>query len=164
MIMTDPFEKIATSPLLSFTLNVTSGAALLLMAAWFSYNLFASRDVDLPPRLVNSVTIEPSIVLAGKPFKTSVNVTLNKLCPYEVHWSLTKQTAGADGGLEVVKVIEPVKQPPPTLGTQDLPPTIRYVPNSVEPGEYKFISEVYDQCPDGHTYTSVRHNVSLTVR
>jgi hypothetical protein len=158
--MTDPFERIANSPLASFVLNVASGGALLVMAAWFSYIMFSSREIDMPPRIVNTIAVEPTILLAGKPFKTTVNVTLNKLCPYEVHWSLVR----TDNNLEVVKLVEPVKQPPPVIGTQDLPPIIRYIPNSVEPGEYKFISEVYDQCPDGHTYTSVRHNVSLTVR
>lgn len=159
-MMNDPFERIANSPLASFTLNITSGAALLAMAAWFTYNVFSSREIDTPPRIVNSITVEPTILLAGKPFKTTVNVTLNKLCPYEVHWSLVRE----DNNLEVVKLVEPVKQPPAQIGTQDLPPSVRYIPNSVEPGAYKFISEVYDQCPDGHTYTSVRHNVSLTVR
>lgn len=158
--MTDPFERVANSPMATFALNFASATALLVMATWFSYNLFSSREIDMPPRIVNSVTIEPSILLAGKPFQAKVNVTLNKLCPYEIHWSLIRQ----DNGLEVVKLVEPTKQPPATLGTQDLPPTTRYVPNSVEPGAYKFVSEVYDQCPDGHTYTSVRFPVALTVR
>lgn len=158
--MTDPFEKIAASPALSFTLNITSGAALLMMAAWFSYSLFSSREVDMPPRIINSISVEPSIVLAGKPFQAKANVTLNRLCPHEIHWSLVRKT----DGVEVVKVIEPVRPPQLALGTQDLPLVTRYVPNTVAPGEYNFVSEVYDQCPDGHTYTSVRYPVPLTVR
>lgn len=154
------FDTIAKSKVGTLALNLVSGACLIAASAWFVSNLLASREAELPPRIVNSITVEPTILLAGKPFKTTVNVTLNKLCPYEVHWSLVRE----DNNLEVVKLVEPVKQPPAQIGTQDLPPSVRYIPNSVEPGAYKFISEVYDQCPDGHTYTSVRHNVSLTVR
>lgn len=160
--MFDPLSKIADSDsvLAVRLLNVISGAALLVAATWFSYNLFSTRDAELPPRVVNSITLEPTILLAGKPFTAHINVTLNRLCPYEVHWSLVRQT----DNLEVVKIIEPVKQPPEKTGTQELPNSIRYVPSSVAPGEYKYVSEVFDLCPDGHTYTSVRRNVDLTIR
>jgi len=144
----------------TLVLNVSSGAALLFAAAWFSYTLFSARDAELPPRVVNSITIEPSILLAGKPFNANINVTLNRLCPYEVQWSLVRQS----DGVEVVKIIEPLKPPPTQLGTQDLPPSPRYVPSSVEPGAYKYVSEVYDLCPDGKTYTSVRRNLPITIR
>jgi hypothetical protein len=141
-------------------LNAASGVALLLAATWFSYNLFSTRDAELPPRVVNSITLEPTILLAGKPFIAHVNVTLNRLCPYEVHWSLVRQI----DGVEVVKIIEPIKQPPEVLGPQDLPTSTRFIPQSVEPGEYKYVSEVYDICNDGHTYTSVRRNVVMSIR
>lgn len=141
-------------------LNITSGAALLTAATWFSYSLFSTRDAELPVRVVNSITLEPSILLAGKPFIAHINVTLNRLCPYEVHWSLVRK---ADG-LEVVKIIEPVKQPPAQLGTQELPISSRYVPASVEPGDYKYVSEVLDLCPGSRTFIAVRHNVDLSIR
>ncbi len=141
-------------------LNVLSGAALLIAAAWFSYSVFSARDADIPPRIVNSLTLEPTILLAGRPFKVHVNVTLNRLCPYEVRWSLVRLT----DNLEVVKIIEPVTQPPAQLGTQDLPASTRWVPASVEPGEYKYLSEVFDLCPGGRTYTSVRRSLNLTIR
>jgi len=143
----------------SIGLNIISACALLAASAWFVNNVLSSRDAELAPRIVNSVVLEPTIVLAGKPFKAHINVTLNKLCPYEVHWSLVRPD-----GVEVVKVIEPVKPAPAGTGTQDLPVSDRYVPNSISPGDYKYVSEVYDQCPDGHTYTSARQAVALTVR
>jgi len=31
-------------------------------------------------------------------------------------------------------------------------------------GAYKYVSEVYDLCPDGKTYTSVRRNLPITIR
>jgi hypothetical protein len=141
-------------------LNCVSGLALVVAASWFSYNMFASRDADTPPRIVNSIVLEPTILLAGKPFIAHINVTLNKLCPYEVHWSLVR----VGDGVEVVKIIEPVRQPPAVLGLQELPPAPRYVPQTVAPGQYKYVSEVFDLCPDGHTYISVRKNVELTIR
>ncbi len=141
-------------------LNVVSGACLLAAATWFSFNLFSARDAELPPRVVNSITIEPTILLAGKPFNAHINVTLNKLCPYEVHWSLVRKP----DGLEVVKIIEPVKQPPTALGPQELPAVVRYIPATVAPGEYKYVSEVLDLCADGHTYTSVRKGVDMVIR
>ncbi len=159
--MTDPFAKFYNSGSWgTLVLNVASGTALLCAAAWFSYNLFSTRDAELPPRIVNSIVLEPTILLAGKQFTARINVTLNRLCPYEVRWSLVRRT----DGVEVVKIIEPVKQPPEQIGTQDLPITTRYVPATVEPGEYKYVSEVFDICPNGHTYTSVRRDIPLTIR
>lgn len=141
-------------------LNFASGAALLCAAAWFSFNMFSARDAELPVRVVNSITLEPTILLAGKPFITRVNVTLNKLCPYEVRWSLVRQS----DGVEVVKIVEPVKEAATQLGKQDLPPFNRYVPATVRPGEYKYLAEVVDMCPDGHTITPVRSDVDITIR
>lgn len=141
-------------------LNVVSGGALVTAATWFSFALFSARDAEVPPRIVNSITLEPTILLAGKPFAAHINVTLNRLCPYEVEWSLVRQ----GDGLEVVKIIEPVKQPPEKLGTQDLPPTTRYTPSSVDPGEYKYRSVVYDICSDGKTYTSIRREIPISIR
>jgi hypothetical protein len=159
--MADPFAKFYNSGTwATLTLNVFSGAALLCAAAWFSFTLFSSRDAGLPPRVINSLVLEPTILLAGKPFTTHINVTLNRLCPYEVHWSLVRQT----DNVEVAKIIEPVQQPPAQIGTQDISPSQRWVPVSVTPGEYKYISEVYDICPGGHTYTSVRTSIPITVR
>lgn len=140
-------------------LNFGSATALLVAATWFSFNLFSTQRAELAPRIVNSITLEPTILLAGKPFVAHINVTLNRLCPYEVHWSFVR-----DDGLEVAKIVEPVKPPPAALGTQDLPPAIRYVPYEVAPGDYKYVSEVFDLCADGHTYTSVRRNVDITIR
>lgn len=144
----------------TFWLNVVSGFALLCGAAWFSYNLFSTKDADLPPRVVNSVTIEPTTLLAGGPFIVHRNVTINRPCPYEVRWSLVRK----EDGVEIIKVVEPVKQPPDQLGTQELPPVTRVVPPTVAPGEYKYVSEVFDICPDGHTYTSVRRNIEISIR
>lgn len=144
-------------------LNWVSGAALLVAVTWFSYTLFNSREVDLPPRVINSITLEPTILLAGKPFNAHVNVTLNKLCPYEVQWSLVKH-GGSNEGLEVVKIVEPVHTAGDKLGTFEQDPVSRYIPSTVEPGEYKYVSQVYDICADGHTYTSVRRNVVITIR
>lgn len=158
--MDDPFAKLYSGTVGTLALNVVSGAALLCAASWFSYNLFSTREADVPPRIVNSITIEPSILLAGKPFTARINVTLNKLCPYEVRWSLVRV---ADG-LEVVRIIEPIKQPPAETGKQDLPPVQRYVPSSVAPGEYKYVSEVADICGQGHTYISVRKNADVIIR
>jgi hypothetical protein len=137
-----------------------SGAALLIAATWFSYNLFSSRDAELPPRIINSITVEPAILLAGKPFTLHINVTLNRLCPSEVHWSLARK----GDNVEVVKIIEPIKAPPDTLGTQNLPPILRYVPSAVEPGEYRYIAEVFDQCPGNRSVTSVKRTVDISVR
>lgn len=150
----------SNSPSKTTVLNMLSGVALFGAASWFSYNLFSARDAELPPRVVNSITIEPTILLAGKSFTAHINVTLNRLCPYEVHWSLVRQT----DNVEVVKIVEPLKQPPAQIGNQDLPDVLRYIPSSVEPGEYKYVSEVFDLCADGKTYTSVRRNVNLTIR
>jgi hypothetical protein len=144
----------------SWLLNGVSVVALLAASAWFTSTILNTKEAELPPRVVNSITIEPSIVLAGKPFKAHVNVTLNRLCPYEIHWSLIRLS----DGVEVLKVIEPVRQPPAAIGTQDLPVSERYIPNTMAPGDYKYVSEVYDQCANGHTYTSIRHNVAITVR
>lgn len=144
----------------TLVLNASSGLALLCAAGWFSYNLFSTRDAELPPRVVNSITVEPSILLAGKPFTARINVTLNRLCPYEVHWSLVRKP----DGVEVVKIIEPIKQPPASLGAQDLPASLRYVPASVPPGEYKYVSEVLDICVDGHTYTTIRKGADVIIR
>ena len=141
-------------------LNVVSGAALFLAVIWFSYTLFASRDLDVPPRIVNSITLEPTILLPGQSFDAKINVTLNRLCPYEVHWSLVR----AIDNVEVVKIVEPVRVSPAQLGTQDIPSHIRIIPLSVERGRYKYVSEVFDLCPSGRTYTSVRRNVDITVR
>lgn len=143
-----------------FALNVISGVALVGASAWFVNTVMSAKDEGLSPRIVNSIVLEPTILLSGKPFTAHINVTLNRLCPYEVEWSLVRQP----GGVEVVKIVEPLKQPPEKLGTQDLPDTKRFVPSSVEPGEYKYVSVVYDLCSDGHTYTSVRRNVDLSVR
>jgi hypothetical protein len=155
------FEKFYdTGTWATFILNIVSGAALLAAASWFSYNIFSTKDAELPPRIVNSIQIEPAILLPGSKFKAHINVTLNRLCPYEVHWSLVRVT----DGVEVVKVIEPIKPAPLTLGTQDLPVSDRYIPNAIGPGEYKYVSEVYDMCPDGHTFTSIRHDVPITIR
>lgn len=146
-------------------LNWVSGAALLMAVTWFSYTIFSTKAVELPPRVVNSIKLEPTILLAGKPFTARINVTLNRICPYEVHWSLVK-TGGAEEGLEVVKIVEPILKPSAdaVIGTQDLPVSTRYVPNSVAPGTYRYVSEVYDMCADGHTYVSIRRNVDLTIR
>ena len=141
-------------------LNVVSGAALFCAAVWFSYTLFASRDLDVPPRIVNSIILEPTILLPGQSFDAKINVTLNRLCPYEVHWSLVR----AIDNVEVVKIVEPIRTPPTQLGTQEVPSHIRTIPLSVERGRYKYISEVFDLCPGGRTYTSVRRNVDITVR
>lgn len=148
------------STVATMALNVASGAALFCAAAWFSYNLFSTKDAELPPRVVNSISIEPTILLAGKPFTAHINVTLNRLCPYEVRWSLVRI---ADN-LEVVKIIEPVKQPPEKTGTMELPNVTRYIPASIAPGEYKYASEVADLCENGHTYTTIRKNVDVIVR
>lgn len=141
-------------------LNIVSGAALIAASAWFVDNMMSAKEAELAPRIVNSIVLEPTILLAGKPFAAHINVTLNRLCPYEVEWSLVRQP----GGVEAVKIHEPLRQPPEKTGTQDLPDTKRYVPSSVEPGEYKYVSVVYDICSDGHTYTSVRRNVDLSIR
>src|ERR1035437_8861359 len=145
---------------ISTLLNIVSGVALFCAASWFSYALFASRDLDLPPRLVNSITLEPTILLPGQSFDARINVTLNRLCPYEVHWSLVR----AIDNVEVVKIVEPVRSPPAQIGTQDVPSHLRTIPLSVERGRYKYVSEVFDLCPGGRTYTSVRRNVDITVR
>jgi len=158
--MYDPFEAMYKGTWGTRVLNVASGACLLAASAWFVNNLLSAREADVPPRVVNSITIEPSVLFAGKPFNAHINVTLNKLCPYEVRWSLVRI---ADG-LEVVRIIEPVKQPPAELGRQDLPTVQRYVPASVAPGAYKYVSEVADICGQGHTYLSVRKNADVIVR
>lgn len=150
----------SNNPYAKTALNITSGLALFCAAAWGSYTLFAAKDAEQPPRVVNSITLEPTVLLAGKPYVAHINVTLNRLCPYEVHWSLVRKT----DNVEVVKIVEPIKAAPAALGTQDLPDAKRYIPYSVDPGDYKYISEVFDLCPDGHTYTSVRRNVDITVR
>jgi hypothetical protein len=158
-----PFSKFYNSPsgLWTFALNFVSGGALLVAAAWFSYNQFSARsDLEAPVRTINSVAIDPTIMLAGKTFTVRVNVTLNKLCPYEVHWSLARKT----DGVEVVKIIEPVRQPPDKLGQQDLPPFTRYIPQTVEPGEYRYIAEVIDRCPGSQAVTASRHDQVITVR
>jgi len=158
-----PFSKFYHSPggPWAFALNFVSGAALLCAAAWFSYNMFSSRDTDIPARVVNRVSLEPTIMLAGKPFTARVNVTLNKLCPYEVHWSLARK----QDGVEVVKIIEPIRQPPAQLGTQDLEPFTRFIPQTVEPGEYRYIAETIDRCPGSTgTSTSARHEQTITIR
>jgi hypothetical protein len=142
-----------------YALNVSSGIALLVAAAWFSFNLFSTRDADLPARVINGVTLQPAILVAGKPFEVHVNVTLNKLCPYEVHWSLARRT----DGVEVVKIIEPVRQPPSELGTQDLPLFTRYVPATVSPGEYRYLAEVFDLCQGAHDISSARRNIDITI-
>jgi len=147
-------------PWSTILLNVSSALALLVAATWFSYNLFSTRDATVPPRIVHSITIEPSILLAGKPFVAHIDVTLNKLCPYEVHWSLVRRS----DGVEVVKIIEPIKQPPAQLGRQELPVSTRYVPSSVEPGDYRYVSEVLDLCPGAKTTLAVRHNVDISIR
>lgn len=141
-------------------LNVVSGVALLLAASWFSYTMFNTRDAELPVRVVNSITLEPTILLAGKPFLTRVNVTLNKLCPYEVRWALVRQT----DGVEIVRIVEDVKEPPAQTGTQDLPPSKRYVPASVLPGEYRYMAEVFDLCPGAHGSTPVRKGLDISIR
>lgn len=154
------FDTIAKSKVGTLALNLVSGACLIAASAWFVSNLLASREAELPPRIVNSITVEPTILLAGKPFVAHINVTLNRLCPYEVRWSLVRV---ADG-VEVVRIIEPVKPAPATLGTVELPATPRYVPASVAPGEYKYISEVVDLCPEGHTFTAPRKHADVIVR
>lgn len=154
------FDEIAKSKYATLALNIVSGCALVAASAWFVSNMLTAREVDLPPRIVNSITIEPTILLAGKPFNAHINVTLNKLCPYEVRWSLVRVW----DGLEIVRIIEPIKQPPDALGPQDLPTVQRYVPSSVAPGEYKYVSEVADICGQGHTYISVRKNADVIVR
>lgn len=142
-------------------LNAASGLALFVAAAWFSYNMFSTRDAEVPPRVINSVVMEPTILLAGKPFTVHVNVTLNRLCPYEVRWSLARKT----DGVEVVKIIEPVWQPPGQIGPQDLPVFVRYVPATVEPGEYRYIAEVFDLCPGSSgRVVSARRDLSITIR
>lgn len=159
--MNNPFAKFwDTGTWATLGLNIVAGAALLAASAWFSYNLLSTRQSELAPRIVNSIALEPTILLAGKPFKAHINVTLNRLCPYEVHWSFVRKS----DGLEVAKIVEPVKQPPAELGTQDLPDAVRYVPIEVGPGYYQYVSEVFDLCADGHTYTSVRRNVDITIR
>lgn len=156
------FNKLADSnnPYANGALNVISALALVSAASWFSYEMFSSRSIEQPPRIVNSITIEPTIVLPGTKFNAHINVTLSKLCPYEVHWSLVRKT----DGLEVVKIVEPVQQPPASIGTMELPPFTRYIPASVAPGDYRYVAEVYDLCAEGHTYISVRHNADITVR
>lgn len=141
-------------------LNMASGTALLCAATWFSFTMFNTRDAELPVRIVNRITLEPTILLAGKPFVTHVNATLNKLCPYEVRWSLVRQ----GDGVEVVRIVEPVKDPPAQTGTQDLPPFNRYVPSTVQPGEYNYLAEVFDLCPGVHAVTPVRSSITISVR
>jgi hypothetical protein len=153
--LADSDNKYATA-----ALNFFSAVALFAAAAWFSYNMFSTKDADTPPRLINSVMLEPSILLAGKPFKPHINVTLSRLCPYEVRWSLVRQP----DGVEVVKIVEPIMQPPTSIGTQDLAPTERYVPNSVAPGDYRYLSEVHDHCADGRAYTAISPSVPITIR
>lgn len=158
--MYDPFEQLYTGTWGTRVLNIVSGGALLCAATWFSYNLFSAKDAEVPPRIVNTITVEPTILLAGKPFSVRINVTLNKLCPYEVRWSLVRT---ADN-VEVVRIIEPIKQPPANLGTQDLPTVARFVPSSVEPGVYKYVAEVADICSQGHTTLSIRKNADVIIR
>lgn len=143
-----------------YALNAVSGAAMVAGAAWLSYNLFAARDAETPVRVVNSITVDPSILLVGRPFTAYINVTLTRLCPYEVHWSLIRK---ADG-VEVLKTVEQIKPAPAAVGTQDLPPSIRYVPPSVAPGEYRYVSDIIDLCPDGHAFTAARKGVDIFIR
>lgn len=158
--MTDPFARFYnTGTWGTLCLNVVCGIALLGASAWFVNNLLSTRDADTPPRIVGAITIEPSILLPGKQFTAHIGVTLNRLCPYEVHWSLVRRS----DNVEVAKIIEPVKQPPANLGLQELIVT-RYIPLSVLPGDYQYISEVFDLCPNGQTYTSVRRHADITIR
>lgn len=143
----------------TLALNVVTGAALVASASWFSYTLFNAREASINPREVESIVLEPTILTAGQPFFAHVKVKLNKLCPYEVHWSLVRRS----DNVEIVKIIEPTVQPPAALGEQELPTKKRFVPSSVDPGEYTYVSEVFDHCSD-HIYTSVRRNVNLTIR
>jgi hypothetical protein len=143
-----------------FALNIVSSVALVVAAAWFSYNMFSTKDAELPVRIVNRITLDPTVLLAGRPFVTHVNVTLNKLCPYEVRWSLVRK----GDGVEVVRIVEPMQQPAAVTGTQDLPAFPRYVPATVQPGEYRYIAEVFDMCPGVHTVTPVRSSIDLAIR
>jgi hypothetical protein len=143
----------------TLTLNVTSGLALIGAAAWFSFTVFAAKEAAVPPRVVESIVLEPTILTAGQPFIAHIKVHLYKLCPYEVHWSLVRKS----DHVEAVKIIDPIRQPPAQLGEQELAPIKRYIPQTVSPGDYTYVSEVFDICP-GTTYTSVRRNVDITIR
>lgn len=159
--MSNPFEKFYnTGTWRTLVMNLVSGTLLLLAAAWFSYNLFAARDAGQPVRVINSLRVEPAILLPGHPFTVYVNVTLTKLCPWEVQWSLARKT----DGVQVVKIVEPVRPPAEKTGTQDLAPVTRFLPQTVEPGEYRYISEEFDQCPGAPTNISVRRDQLITVR
>lgn len=144
----------------TLALNVFAGIALLVGSSWFFHTWFGLRTEEQAPRVVNSITLEPTILLAGKPFYAHVNVTINRLCPYEVHWSLVERTSN----VEAVKIIEQIKPAMTLLGTQDIPPVARWVPSSVGAGDYRYMVEVYDICGEGHTYVSVRRSADVTIR
>jgi hypothetical protein len=152
-------SEFLSRPWATYLLNVVAATALIGGTAWLTYTLSAARNVQVPARIVEDIKIEPAILLAGKPFHIHIRVFLNKLCPYEVHWSLVRK---ADN-VEVVKIVEPTKQPPAALGEQELAAADRWIPVGVAPGEYMYVSEVFDIC-GAHTYTSVRRNVDVTIR
>src|ERR1035437_7614978 len=143
-------------------LNGSAIVAVLGVAAWFSFIMVSlSNEETFTPRIINSIKIEPSNLHAGSTFKVFTNVTLNRLCPFQVKWSLVRKS----DGVEVVKIVEPGQPALVQSGTQDLPPTKRLIPPAVAPGEYRYVSEETDLCPGagGLSVTAARHNINLIV-
>ncbi len=142
----------------SHLLNIVSGAALLFAASWFSYNIFQAKDSDVPPRIMKEFRIEPSILLVGKPFTIHATSYLSKLCPYEVHWSLVRKS----DRVEVVRIVEPVQPAAKELGDVKYDIT-RYVPAGTAPGDYQYVSDTTDICPD-RVYPGSRRATDITIR
>jgi hypothetical protein len=144
-------------------LNGSAMIAVLMAVSWFSLRMISlSNEENFTPRIINSIRIEPANLRAGSSFMVFTNVTLNRLCPFQVKWSLVRKV----DGVEVVKIVEPVQSTITQSGTQDLPPTKRLIPTTVAPGEYRYVSEETDLCPGagGLSVTAARHNINITVR
>lgn len=126
--------------------NFFFSIVFLVAIAGGSYLLFESRNLDVARKNV-TIRISPSEMAAGQEFQVDITQTLILLCPYEVHWSLSR----ASDHVEVLSVIDDIR-PAHTATGPNVAKSHHFLPPDVAPGQYVYTSKVTDLCNSGKSY------------
>ena len=109
--------------------NLFFSIVFLTAIAGGSYLLFESRNLDVARKNV-TISISPSEMAAGQDFQVDITQTLVLLCPYEVHWSLSR----ASDHVEVLSVIDDIR-PAHTATGPNVAKSHHFLPPGVAPGQ-----------------------------
>ena len=145
-------------PVLQWVINLGLAIGVVSAVAFFSYTIFTNKSNELHPRIIVSVSLEPTVLLPGRSFDVHIETVINAICPGEVHWALIRK---ADN-VEIFSSLTSTQ--PSHLGkNNEIIP--RLIPPAIEPGEYFYVATVYDYCgPNRTTYVAVTKRIPFTVR